>query len=74
MPLINLFTTMYFYFGILNFYANAIVFVNKLYISEDMLWCFYFEKEFERLYTAIQKSHVCMFLMLTKNAFTMQVQ
>lgn len=29
---------MYFYFG--NFYANAIVFVNKhMYISEDILWC-----------------------------------
>lgn len=34
---------MYFYFGFLNFYANANVFVNKLmYISEEILWCFYF--------------------------------
>lgn len=45
MPLINLFTTMYFYFGFLNFYANANVFVNKLmYISEEILWCFYFSE------------------------------
>jgi len=42
MPLINLFTTMYFYFGFLNFYANAIVFVNKnMYISEEIWSCFY---------------------------------
>ncbi len=41
MPLINLFTTMYFYFGILNWYA--IVCVNKLYISEDIWWWFYLD-------------------------------
>lgn len=33
---------MYFYFGFLNFYANAFVFVNKrMYISEE-IWCFFY--------------------------------